>query len=472
MFPYKLIQTQEHKKLKDELASLQNEIEEANQFVKALRQDSLEAQFQGAKPPPESLASNLIDMQTELIRLAEQEKQRNWVTEGLAKFSDLLRDDYEDIRTLGNAALSHLIKYLGANQGGLFILNEENEEDIFLEMIACYAYDRQKYLKKKVRVREDYAEGLIGQAFLERQSIYMTDIPLDYINITSGLGDAPPRTMLIAPLVTNEDVYGIVEIASFRDILPYQQEFVEKVGENIASTILSAKISERTRYLLEATREQTDALRAQEEELRQNMEELQTTQEEMRRVNRELEYTFSAIDSSMLAAEFTAEGEIYKVNQKFQQFLGYDKDEIIGQKHQMLVLQEERDSAEYQEFWEKLRQGQSFTGEFRRIAKNGFVRWIRGAYYPVRNQENKIVKVLKIAYDITLEKEQEIKLFEQQRVIEQNHTLMKDRIKSIQDKAYEQIKALKQQLKEKQEVIDSLGKKMNGHPHIDSDLSA
>ena len=74
------------------------------------------------------------------------------------------------------------------------MVNDELQEDkaAYLDMIACYAYKRKKYLEKRIQVYQDYAETLVGQAFLEKEKIYMTQLPQDYIHITSGLGDAPP----------------------------------------------------------------------------------------------------------------------------------------------------------------------------------------------------------------------------------------------------------------------------------------
>ncbi|MDR1171915.1 MAG: GAF domain-containing protein [Bacteroidales bacterium] len=240
----------------------------------------------------DTLGKAMLDMQANLQK-AEVEKderqredeRRNWVTIGVAKFAELLRDNNDNIEELCHSIISNLVKYIGANQAGIFILNDDNTEHPVLELKACYAYERRKYLQKTIEL----GEGLVGTCYLERQSIYMTHLPKDYIHITSGLGDDTPRALLIAPLKVNEEIYGIVEIAAFKEFEPHVRDFVEKVAESIASTIGSVKVNLRTTKLLEISKVQSEEMAGQEEELRQNMEEMQATQEEMARKQAENE---------------------------------------------------------------------------------------------------------------------------------------------------------------------------------------
>lgn len=232
-----------------------------------------------------NLGHTLITMRDKLRINAEDDRKRNWSTSGLAQIGEILRVSTGTTEELFDNIIKFVVKYTRSNQGGLFILNEENEGDKFLELVACYAFERKKYLAKKIGI----GEGLVGQCFLEGERIYLLEVPDEYITITSGLGGSSPNALLIVPLKVNEKIFGVLELATFDKYEAHEIELVEKLTESIASTISAVRISESTRILLEKTQQQAEEMRAQEEEMRQNMEELEATQEEMRRKEKHIQ---------------------------------------------------------------------------------------------------------------------------------------------------------------------------------------
>ncbi|MCU0444005.1 MAG: SpoIIE family protein phosphatase [Microscillaceae bacterium] len=433
--------------------NLSSSIRKARQFARDIGEgnydlDNLTSSTDAHK---DSLFLALMGMRDQLKNVAEQDRKRNWVTKGMAEFSQILRANDTDLHQLGAKIITALVRYVNASQGGIFVLNNENTEFTHLELIACYAYDEVKYLEKKIILNDEFAEGLVGQAFLEEETIYLTDVPQEYVQIASGLGGSNPRSILIVPLSLNGKVEGVIEIASFYKIEKHEIEFLERLAENIASAIISLKANENTKRLLrdaqELTRklqtrenelrqnyeelqatqevvkknndlieeqkkalekalveqtEKSEMLQAQEEEMRQNMEELVATQEQMMITQSELDGQLNAINNSTISKiEFNIDGTIVSANQSFCDLFGYTLKEIKGKPHQLFWDINEVETQEYGRFWQTLQKGILQAGVFKRISKNNEVIWLNSVYSPVLNRKGEPYKIIKLAFDIT-----------------------------------------------------------------------
>lgn len=223
-----------------------------------------------------------------------QEEKQSWVAKGLADLSDILRQvDNENVYV---KLLTRIVKYIEANQGGLYLVNEDKEGEKYLELVSCYAYDRQKFFTKRIEI----GQGLVGQCYLETEVIIVKEVPEEYITITSGLGDAPPTFIAIIPLMQENNIAGILEVALFHELEDYKIDFLKKLGESIASFVFTNSLNVKTKKLLEQSQIQMEQLQAQEEEMRQNVEELQATQEEMQRKEKEYIERLSQLEGAQL----------------------------------------------------------------------------------------------------------------------------------------------------------------------------
>ncbi len=270
------------------MVQLSRGLNEKSRFASDIGEGNLNSSFEKLGDQDE-FGDALLQMQDSLKQAREEEQKRkeedqrrNWITEGMAKFADILRQNEEDKEELAFKIISNLVKYMNINQGGLFILNDETN-DKYLELLSCYAFDRRKFLNRRIEI----GEGLLGACFVEGKTTYMTKLPQDYIRITSGLGDENPGALLLVPLKLNDDVYGVLELASFKPFLEHEIEFTEKIAESVASAISSLQTSTRTTLLLQKSQQQAEEMRAQEEEMRQNMEELTATQEALEQKEKE-----------------------------------------------------------------------------------------------------------------------------------------------------------------------------------------
>lgn len=277
------------------------------------------------------LGNALLDMRENMLAVAEEEKKRNWANEGIAKFGELLRLDTHDVEKFSDNILTQLIHYLEANQGAFYVLNEETTSPRTLTLTACYAWGRKKYIGSSIPV----GQGLAGQVVLEREHILMTDVPQQYLHISSGLGHANPGCIIVLPLVYNDEVYGVIEMASFQVFQPYQVEFLNKLCTSIASAIAAVRVNVRTNKLLEESLLQGNELKEKDLVLRQQLEEVRAAQEEMERKEfqkKQMEWKTNAILEGCVDCiiAFNQQGIIEFFNKAAQNIWQIGREETIG----------------------------------------------------------------------------------------------------------------------------------------------
>ena len=351
-------------------------LQKTSDFAHAIGQGDFSSNYQPLSDK-DVLGNSLLNMRKSLQNANREEKkrqsediQRNWTTEGQALFAEILRHHPENVTELADDIMVNLVKYIKANQGGIFFYQDQDPNDVYLELLSAYAYNRKKFIKKKIHL----GEGLVGSCAVEKYTIYLTDIPDDYIEIESGIGSANPKSLLIVPLKIENDILGVIELASFNEMKPFEIELVEKIAESIAATLQTTRINTRTAELLEQSKNQTQAMKDQEEMMRQTIEEMEATQEdsmkreddflreikEMEAINRTLEQQASLQDNEIenlkkkfnISNKLVTERENYEkalyniisaavittdedgiiqyVNELFIDLLGYKSAEVIG----------------------------------------------------------------------------------------------------------------------------------------------
>ncbi len=339
-----------------------------------------------------SLRNKLIQAIKEQERRYQIEAQENKVTEGTAKFAEIIRENSENIQDLSYAVISNLVDYLNVNQGGLFIVNESSESEKEVELVAGYAYSRKKLLKRRL----PYGSGLIGRCMLERETIYMTKIPEDYLSITSGLGEASTACLLIVPLIFRDEVFGVVELSSFSEIQPFDIQLVEKVSEAIASAISMVKMNMRTTELLTETKIKSEQAASQEEEIRQNIEEMQTVTEELNFKLEESDSTLQIMKNLTNFVEFDLNGRLTDISDNYRHLLKRTRSQVLG--HTQGSYKRKPDNLEtFETIWDALRSGKEQEQTFKlTIGEESFQ--ITGKYYPVKDSDGKVYKVIGIEH--------------------------------------------------------------------------
>jgi len=257
------------------LYSIQKKYLRSEEELEGVKKE-LEEKLGEIKKQDEELEKTLSD----ISETNKEDNKRNWVSNGLATINNILRTVDDDIfRNI----LMGIIEYAKLLYGGIYEVEEDASGDKFLKLQASFGFEKQKSDNKKI----DVNEGLLGSLYHEKKPIYLIEIPKSYSRIASGLGDAQPKSIMLAPMIYEGEVKGVIELASFNTMEEYEREFVIKIGNLLARFMESYQNEQQTKILLEKTQQQTEEMRAQEEEMRQNMEELQATQEELHRKEKE-----------------------------------------------------------------------------------------------------------------------------------------------------------------------------------------
>lgn len=425
-----------------------------NQLVAGLRDISSfalqigEGNFESEFAPlskEDQLGNSLIIMRENLKKASKdaelrriENSQRSWSAQGLATFGELLRNNNDNLEKLSRVIIIELAKYLNASVGGLFVASATSKRSPILELTAFYAYNRERFFKKKVKS----GENLVGQCFQEKQKIFLTDLPKGYVSISSGLGADDPKSLLIVPLLLNEEIYGVIELASFKVFEHFEIEFVEKISESIASSIASLRINMNTARLLEESNEKSERLAKQEEEVRKNIKKMQEAQEELIRREEEnkrqyeqtkreyeveliklhskftaqqkelqsqqtmLANNLNAINQSMGALELDLNGKVLNVNTMYLKLSKLAVNDIKGKHIADFMSPDVANSKEYKDLWPKFKRGETHSGGHQYFFK-GEERWFFETFTPVKNEKGKIYKIIVLAEDISKVREQE-----------------------------------------------------------------
>jgi len=212
-----------------------------------------------------------------------KESNQSWISEGKDLISRILRIN-TDLDELAFQVMKTLANYIGVEQGAFYIYDQEKE---VLSCLATYAYNRRKFINQEFRP----GQGLVGQCAYEQDFVYRTEIPDDYVTITSGiLGDQKPQSILLIPLITDERLQGVIEFASVKPKIPKLSiQFLLELGEVIARTVYNLSVNLRTKQLLEESRVLTRELKKNEAELQENAREMEATQDELKKANLRLQ---------------------------------------------------------------------------------------------------------------------------------------------------------------------------------------
>ena len=281
-----------------------------------------------------TLKDNINEMIRNLKDTTLKNSEQDWLKTNLAKFSRMLQGQ-KDLLTVGRLILSELAPVVSAQHAVFYILDSSKELSQ-LSLLASYAYKGQSALGSQLQL----GEGLVGQCALEKQKILLSNIPPDYIRISSGLGEASPQNIIVLPVIFEGQVKGVLELASFERFNPTHQAFLDQLTESIGIVLNTIEANMRTEDLLKQSQSLAQELQSRQEELQQTNEELQEKARLLADQNQEVERKNQEVEQARQALEEKAK-QLALTSKYKSEFLANMSHELRTPLNSLLILSDQ-----------------------------------------------------------------------------------------------------------------------------------
>jgi len=245
----------------------------------------------------QALKDNINQMIANLKDTTELNKEQDWLKTNLARFSGMMQGQ-KTLESLSSLIMSELTPLVSAHHGVFYINDIANHEPL-LKLLSSYGYKERKNVSSIFR----RGEGLVGQCALEKKRILITNVPSDYIHITSGLGEAVPLNIILLPVLFEGGLMAVIELASFQSFSDIHTQFLDQLMESIGVVLNMISANMRTEELLVESQSLTQELQSQSMELQSQQEQLKQTNVELEAQAKELEEKASLLAEQNIAVE-------------------------------------------------------------------------------------------------------------------------------------------------------------------------
>ncbi len=286
------------------------------------------------------LKDNINAMIQNLRATTEQNTEQDWLKTNLGKFTNMLQGQ-RDLTTVGQMLLSELAPLVSAQYGAIYQMGGGNG-DSRMQMLAGYARNDTPAIAADLPV----GAGLVGQCALEKRRILVDEIPGDYVRISSGLGEAPPRNLIVLPVLFEGQTKAVIELASLTHFTSTHLTFLGQLTESIGILLNTIEATMRTEGLLQQSQKLAVELQAQQKELQQTNEELANKAQQLAEQNAEVERKNREIEQARHAVEEKA-AELALASKYKSEFLANMSHELRTPLNSILILaQQLADNAE------------------------------------------------------------------------------------------------------------------------------
>ncbi|GAA2680370.1 HAMP domain-containing protein [Streptomyces lunalinharesii] len=292
------------------------------------------------------LQDNINTMISTLRETTLANEEQDWLKGNLARISGLMqgRRDLKDVATL---IMSELSPAVSAQHGAFFLAARPDVQEIGtdgdsryeLRLMGSYGYSMGE-----MPTTFKPGETLIGTAAEEGRTILVENVPSGYLKIASGLGEAPPANVIVLPVLFEDKVLGVIELASFQPFTQIQKDFLSQIAEMIATSVNTISVNTKTEVLLGQSQELTEQLRERSAELESRQRalelsnsELEEKAEQLRAQNRDIEVKNTEIEEARQVLEERAEQLAVSMRYK-SEFLANMSHELRTPLNSLLIL--------------------------------------------------------------------------------------------------------------------------------------
>jgi HAMP domain-containing protein/CheY-like chemotaxis protein/signal transduction histidine kinase len=277
------------------------------------------------------LKDNINAMIQNLRATTEQNTEQDWLKTNLAKFTRMMQGQ-RDLTTVGQMLLSELAPLVSAQYGAIYQIEGSNG-DSRLKMLASYARAATQNAAAELPV----GVGLVGQCAIEKRRILLSEVPSDYVQITSGLGRARPRNLIVLPVLFEAETKAVIELASLAEFTSTHLTFLAQLTESIGIVLNTIEATMQTEGLLQQSQKLAGELQTQQKELQQTNEELATKAQQLAEQNAEVERKNQEIEQARHALEEKA-AELALASKYKSEFLANMSHELRTPLNSILIL--------------------------------------------------------------------------------------------------------------------------------------
>lgn len=223
---------------------------------------------------------------TEILEKENAALETNWYNKGMTMIMDIISKNSRDLDTMASQFITILVEYLGVNVGAFYILNKPENEEPYFEMAGSYAIN-----KSRSNTAISIHEGYLGVCYKDKQKLIINNLPQGYISLESGLGRVSLKNLILIPILLDNDLKGVIELASLEMLPDYKIALLDKLADNLASSIEIVQMNSRMKKVVDQLHQHMEEVNNQKEEMMQNIEEMRATHEESERIRQIKEET-------------------------------------------------------------------------------------------------------------------------------------------------------------------------------------